>query len=235
MQILLTCEHGGNTIPAPYKKLFIPHKSLVSSHCGFDPGALEMARHISKITKYALIYSQTSRLLIELNRSVTNRTLFSNISAGLSDEQKIKLIKTIYLPYHNSVIQTIRKQIKSHDRVFHFSIHSFTPQLDDEVRNADIGLLYDPSRMHEVKICNSIKKLLLSECSSLKVRKNYPYRGTSDGLTTILRKKFSQDHYCGIEIEINQKHFLGKSEIWKFLWKRLPSTLIQVATDSYFF
>ena len=38
----------------------------------------------------------------------------------------------------------------------------------------------------------------------MKVRFNYPYKGTSDGLTTTLRKKFGP-RYVGIEIEINQK------------------------------
>jgi hypothetical protein len=40
----------------------------------------------------------------------------------------------------------------------------------------------------------------------MKVRFNYPYKGTSDGLTTTLRKKFGPQ-YVGIEIEINQKFF----------------------------
>ena len=37
-------------------------------------------------------------------------------------------------------------------------------------------------------------------------RRNYPYRGTGDGLTRYLRSRFDDASYCGIELEINQKH-----------------------------
>jgi hypothetical protein len=42
-----------------------------------------------------------------------------------------------------------------------------------------------------------------------RIKRNTPYRGTSDGLATALRKKFGTRHYAGIEIEINQKALHG--------------------------
>ena len=36
------------------------------------------------------------------------------------------------------------------------------------------------------------------------MRRNYPYRGSSDGLTTTLRGLFADPDYLGIEIEVNQ-------------------------------
>jgi hypothetical protein len=39
----------------------------------------------------------------------------------------------------------------------------------------------------------------------LRVRRNYPYLGTADGLVSFLRKEFSSELYIGIEIELNQK------------------------------
>jgi hypothetical protein len=59
----------------------------------------------------------------------------------------------------------------------------------------------------------------------LKVRKNYPYKGISDGLTTSLRKQYTQKNYCGIEIEINQKHFFESSKIWRSLKEKMPACL----------
>jgi hypothetical protein len=35
------------------------------------------------------------------------------------------------------------------------------------------------------------------------VRRNYPYRGAADGLTTSLRRKLNTPRYLGIEIEVN--------------------------------
>ena len=40
--------------------------------------------------------------------------------------------------------------------------------------------------------------------TGLTVRFNYPYRGTSDGLTTAMRVRLPPVAYAGIEIEINQ-------------------------------
>ena len=39
---LFTCEHGGNRIPAPYRRLFRGQRALLDSHRGYDPGALVM-------------------------------------------------------------------------------------------------------------------------------------------------------------------------------------------------
>jgi predicted N-formylglutamate amidohydrolase len=66
---LVTCEHGGNRIPAPYRKLFVRQRALLDSHRGWDPGALQMARALSTALRAPLVASTTSRLLVDLNRS----------------------------------------------------------------------------------------------------------------------------------------------------------------------
>ena len=91
--------------------------------------------------------------------------------------------------------------------IVHLGIHSFTPVLNGKVRNTDIGILYDPSRPQERAYAQVIKSEIKRLYPTMKVRFNYPYKGTTDGLTTTLRKKFGQ-RYVGIEIEINQKFFL---------------------------
>jgi Predicted N-formylglutamate amidohydrolase len=82
-------------------------------------------------------------------------------------------------------------------------IHSFTPILNNVVRNADVGILYDPSREAECHIADALISEIHARAPQLRIRRNYPYRGTSDGLTTELRQKFGEA-YAGIEIEINQ-------------------------------
>jgi hypothetical protein len=37
------------------------------------------------------------------------------------------------------------------------------------------------------------------------VRRNAPYRGDSDGLTSALRRERSAERYLGIELELNQR------------------------------
>src|SRR5690606_12600429 len=88
--------------------------------------------------------------------------------------------------------------------VVHLSCHSFTPELNGLVRNADIGILYNPKNLTEKLFAISLKRQINQLEPSLKVRFNYPYLGTSDGFTVYLRHKF-KEHYAGIELEVNQK------------------------------
>lgn len=76
--------------------------------------------------------------------------------------------------------------------------------MDGHERNNDIGLLYDPDRMEEVRYCDKFRELLLNQLPDLRIRSNYPYLGTADGLTTYLRQQFPEN-YLGIELEVNQK------------------------------
>jgi predicted N-formylglutamate amidohydrolase len=86
--------------------------------------------------------------------------------------------------------------------VIHIAVHSFTPVLDDVVRDADIGILYDPARTSERTLAMAWKRMF---DPALRVRCNVPYRGASDGLATALRKRWPASRYMGFELEINQR------------------------------
>jgi predicted N-formylglutamate amidohydrolase len=153
-----------------------------------------------------------SRLVIELNRSLHHKGLFSRFSQALSEAEKTKLIQQDYLPYRNKVQQKIATLIQAGHTVLHLSVHSFTPELDGEKRNADIGLLYDPSRALEKPFCQIWKQVLNQLMPDWTVRLNYPYLGKADGFTTYLRKQFAEEKYLGIELETNQALWLHTSQ-----------------------
>ena len=74
---IITCEHGGNRIPAPYRRLFRGQRALLDSHRGYDPGSLVMAKALASAFGAPLVASTVSRLLIDLNRSIGHPQLFS--------------------------------------------------------------------------------------------------------------------------------------------------------------
>ncbi len=224
-KIIITCEHGGNAIPLKYRKLFSNNKAVLKTHRGYDPGALEAAIAIVKKIKCPFVFETVSRLLVEQNRSRYRKVVFSEYSSSLSNYEKNKLLEKIYDPYHENVYTNINQALKKIKRIYHFSIHSFTPVLNNKIRNVDIGLLYDPSRDIEKKAAISVSKALKNALPELMVRMNYPYRGTSDGLTTTLRKKYPASCYSGIEIEINQRHYQEKTNIWNTLIRKIPEIL----------
>ena len=66
--LIITCEHGGNAVPAAYAALFSGHELLLETHRGWDPGALELAGQMASKFDAPLYAATTTRLLIDLNR-----------------------------------------------------------------------------------------------------------------------------------------------------------------------
>jgi predicted N-formylglutamate amidohydrolase len=226
--IIISCEHGGNQIPAWLSNLFNNRYQMLQSHRGWDPGALQLAERIVARFHCPFVFEKISRLVIDQNRSLTNRQVFSEITTSLSPVQRERIVSDIYKPYRTAISSTIENLLKKHRRVYHFSIHSFTPVLNGVTRNTDMGLLYDPRRETEKTLCLKLIRRLQNEIPDIRIRRNYPYKGVSDGLTTALRKQFSRYSYAGIEIEVNQLHVLGKTELWSKIMEKLPCCIDEV-------
>ena len=233
MHILITCEHGGNRIPPRYRPLFKRYRQALESHRGYDPGALAVARDLARAFEAELVYSTTSRLLVELNRSPGHPNTFSEATRGLPLEERQALLQRYYYPYQSWVETHIAGATARGARVLHISSHSFTPRLDGIERRADVGLLYDPRRAGETRFCLAWKRALESARPGLVVRRNYPYRGYADGLTTYLRRRFAERSYSGIELEVNQKHALGEPRAWRALRTLLVASLRHALTRAF--
>lgn len=220
--LMLTCEHACNKVPAAFKNA-VPAEVL-ESHRGYDIGARLVYRKLVNFAKPEFhCEGKFSRLFVDLNRSITNKSAFSEFYDTLeardkASAEKTKAQATAYWQEYRAAIEkfvasslsspkrtSLKNRVaKSEPEIVHLGIHSFTPTLNGKVRNTDIGILYDPARPQERAYANVIKAEIKRLYPAMKVRFNYPYKGSSDGLTTTLRKKFGPQ-YAGIEIEINQK------------------------------
>jgi predicted N-formylglutamate amidohydrolase len=209
--LILTCEHASNKLPAAFKKA-VPAEVL-KTHRAYDIGAVQVFRKLVKFAKPEFFCEgKFSRLFVDLNRTITNKSAFSDY---LRNNENAKAQATAYWNEYRAAIEKFvdsalkpkTRAAKSAPTIIHLGIHSFTPELNGKVRNTDIGILYDPTRPQERAYANVIKAEIKRLYPAMKVRFNYPYKGSSDGLTTTLRKKFGPQ-YVGIEIEINQKFFL---------------------------
>ncbi|WP_313791462.1 N-formylglutamate amidohydrolase [Lacinutrix neustonica] len=198
---------------------------MLHSHKGYDLGALDLFYYLQPLATYSN-YSETSRLLIELNRSLHHQSLFSEFTKSLTLEAKKAIIKDHYNPYRNTVETHIKELLKNNRKVLHLSIHSFTPVLNNMVRPCDIGLLYDASRPNEKQLALKLKQAITVINPHWRIRFNYPYLGKADGFTTYLRKQ-TPEEYIGLEIEINQK-FSRKNTLDLQLKKDLYSTINNV-------
>lgn len=208
-RLLLTCEHGGNRIPREYAPLFRGAKRVLASHRGWDPGALALARSLARHFGLPLHSVTWSRLLVESNRAPANWRIWSSYTRGLPSPERERILERFWWPHRRSVEAAVRKGVTSRCRVVHIAVHSFTPILDGEVRNLDIGLLYDSRRPAEKALCTGWEKILVELDPTLRLRRNYPYRGATDGFPTWLRRRFAGNSYVGVELELSQALLAG--------------------------
>jgi predicted N-formylglutamate amidohydrolase len=222
---IVTCEHGGNRIPAPYRSLFRGQRALLDSHRGYDPGSLVMAKALASAFAAPLVASTVTRLLIDLNRSIGHPQLFSSMTRAASAQTRAQIVEEHYRPYRMQVERLVRQAIARGHRVVHISSHSFTAELDGKERGTDVGLLYHPARRGEADVCARWKEALAAVAPELRVRRNYPYAGKGDGLTSHLRVRFAQNDYVGIELEVNQGIVFAAGRRWTALRRMLIDSL----------
>ena len=184
-----------------------------------------MARELARAFKAPLVTSTVSRLLVDLNRSIGHPQLFSTVTHGFPATLREEIVARYYRPYRAQAERLVRQSVSRGRRVIHISSHSFTPELRGKARNADVGLLYHPARRREATLCARWKALLAASASRLRVRRNYPYAGKGDGLTSHLRRRFPPGAYAGIELEVNQGIVLAGGRRWSALRRELIDSL----------
>jgi predicted N-formylglutamate amidohydrolase len=227
-RVLVSCEHGGNRVPAKYVPLFAGAASVLATHRGYDLGALELARAFGRRLGVTPFTATTTRLVVDLNRSPGNRNVFSTYTRSLPATERAAALAAHYWPYRNAVEEAVAQAAPSpRTPLLHVSTHSFTPELRGEVRNCDVGFLYDPARRGEVRFVEAWYAALREAAPALVLRRNYPYRGISDSLVTHLRRRYGARGYVGMELEINQKH-VGTPG-WRALVVALGTTLEEAA------
>lgn len=227
LAFVVTCEHAGNRIPARYRDCFANQQEALESHRGYDRGALQMAKDLARELNAPLFHSTVSRLLVDLNRSPGHRRLHADAVRRLPAEVRREILASHYAPFRSNTEKTIGHAIAAGKRVIHISSHSFTPVLDREVRTADVGLLYDPRRRSELALCEAWQSALVAREPGLRVRRNYPYTGKSDGFAAFLRHRHSAKDYIGIELEINQSLVSKDGRAWRWLRSAVIASLVE--------
>jgi predicted N-formylglutamate amidohydrolase len=222
-RLLVSCEHGGNRVPREYAPLFAGAADVLATHRGYDLGAADVARAFGRRLGVTPFMAMTTRLVVDLNRSPGNRNVFSSYTRSLPVGRREAALAAHYRPYRDAVESAVTDAVGAGETVLHVSSHSFTPELRGEVRNCDVGFLYDPRGRGEVRFVEAWYAALAAAAPALVLRRNYPYRGVSDALVTHLRRRYGSRGYVGVELEVNQKHVASRG--WRSLVSVLGATL----------
>jgi len=169
-----------------------------------DEPAAFVARRLAEKLQVPLLLNRYSPDLIDVTHSLHHRSLFPTQTRTWAAEERQQLIETIYEPYRSSVKKAIHTGLDRSGYLIHLSIRTFDIQKKGKIQRADAGLLYDPACEHEVDLCLDLVDELYEEVPMLRVRRNYPGRGTTDRLTKAMRAEFADDKYFGIELMLNR-------------------------------
>ena len=195
---LLTCEHYSNGIPLKFAPKFIQAVDVLESHRGYDIKAAPVFIRLEPLFDEGM-YFRYSRLLIEPNRSIGDKFLFSPFTATLPIEERTELINKYYHPYRKRVESFIGEYIDQ--QVFHVSIHTFTPTLGNQVRESSVGIGFDRESKGSLELAQLIKQSFYDVDQSLSIRHNYPYRGEQNDFMQYLRRCFPEK-YFGFSLEV---------------------------------
>lgn len=227
--LVLSCEHASNRVPAEYSARFRGGERLLASHRGYDAGALPVAQRCARSLRAPLFSGNVTRLVVDLNRPEGHPALFSHFIADLDAADREQLLRRFHRRHWAAVQSAVEARLGLGVPVLHLSLHSFTPVLRGERRQADVGFLFDPRRRLEKDLCDAwrarFRRALLARGLELTLMHNSPYSGAGAGLTTSLRERLPAQRYAGIELELNQRLWRRGGATWAALSAALIESL----------
>jgi len=186
---LLTCDHASNLVPSALEGLGLD-EAVLARHIGWDIGAAEVSRRLSRRFDAPLVLSGYSRLVIDCNRELDDPTSIPEISDGVviagNRDLHPRAIEArqsqLFQPYHNAIRAVLSRFAERGHTPGIVSMHSFTPVFRGDERPWQIGVLWnkDP-RIPQPFIEN------LKADADIVVGDNEPYSGQDEYGYTISR------------------------------------------------
>lgn len=200
---VLVCEHAGNWLPPEFGDLGLA-PDLLTSHIAWDPGALAVARAMSRILDAPLVAQRTSRLVYDCNRPPEAEGAMPEVSevhrvpgnAGLSPAQRDARTQAVYVPFRDAVAACIDRQCQAAGDVAVVTVHSFTPVYKGVRRDVEVGILHDT----DIRLADAMLAAAAAD-TGLVVRRNEPY-GPADGVTHTLRTHALPRGLANVMIEV---------------------------------
>ena len=224
--ILLICEHASNHLPARYGTLGLGSAEL-ESHIAWDPGALGVARGLSRLLDAPLIFATVSRLVLDLNREPSapdsiwtlseSTTIPGNLD--LDPQERARRVSEVYEPFHGAVDRFADARKAAGQLSAVVSIHSFTPVYRNIPRPWHIGLIFD----RDERFARPVEAALKTD-ASLIVGMNEPY-SPADRVFHTLERHAERRGLASLMIEI--RNDLIRTEDGQASWSKRLAPLLR--------
>lgn len=183
--IVLFCEHASFDFPADFGDLGLDPTGR-ASHVAGDIGALSLAKDLSDRMDAPLVHGGVSRLLYDCNRpdiapdAVPEKSEAFDVpgNRNLSAHERQARHRLIHQVFHKAAGALLESQCaKCGVTPVVVTIHSFTPVYLGQVRDVEIGYLFDTnSRLSELAM--DVER----RCGTYNAQLNQPY-SAADGVT----------------------------------------------------
>ena len=178
--VLLVGDHVSNAIPRAMENLGLPDEVL-QQHVAYDIGTRKLITHLAQHLDATAIVAGYSRLVVDLNRSLEDDSVFPEVSDGitipgnrdLTHKDRARRIHSFYTPYRSAIDRMLHR-IRDRGRVpALIAIHSFTPRMRDFTRPWHVGCLWDK----DPRIPLPLMRNLRAHPEGFNVGNNEPYSG----------------------------------------------------------
>lgn len=175
--MVILCDHASNRIPHCLNNLGVDEE-ILNHHVAWDIGIANLARGLSRAFDAPTILANYSRLVIDLNRHLDDKTSIPEQSdgvvipgnRGLTPLQVEQRIETFFYPYHAAASSVLDRVVRRHEIPLVVSLHSFTPVIGGISRPWNVGVLWH----HDDRVAFPLIKRLRA-IPGLCVGDNEPY------------------------------------------------------------
>ncbi len=185
-RLIFVCEHASHAIPAPWGDLGLTADQRLA-HIAWDPGALAVARGLSRLLDGVLIHAPVSRLVYDCNRApdmkgaMPARSEVHDIpgNAVISDQERLARTEAIYLPWATALHGLIARRIALGLAPVIVTVHSFTPIYFGKPRTVEFGVIHDADPSLALATLAAARK------TPLRAELNAPYSAADDVTHTL--------------------------------------------------
>lgn len=178
--VLLVADHARNRVPYALNDLGLDGATL-QTHIAWDIGSEWVARRLADQLDAPLVIAGYSRLVVDLNRSLSDPTSIAEVSDAvvvpgnqeLTGEQRDARIHELFLPYRRAIDEQLQRIRQRGVIPGLIAIHSFSPTIAEQKRPWQIGVLWDK----DPRIPVPLMRALTDHPLNLTVGDNQPYSG----------------------------------------------------------
>lgn len=207
-QVLISAEHASNRLPDGWSWSAADER-LINSHWAWDPGVRDLSLELAELLGTTAVLARFTRLLADPNRPEGHLELFRQQADGapvelnqsVSEADGARRVELYHRPYH----QALSDAVGESQAGLCFSIHSYTPVYQGNVRELEIGVLFN----REETLATSLMRHLQRHGHDTQL--NEPYSGKA-GLIYSIERAAEQHRRRPLEIEVRNDLLLDSAK-----------------------